>query len=125
MVQGRRGPSLAAKALQRRGIVSHAIGQKFEGNKPAEASVLRLIDHAHATRTQRGLDFVGTKFRARGEVHPWRNYSPRSNAARRRRGFRVCCRLTGNYPETRLAGSDHRVEESPKHRFLPRIFTEN
>jgi len=71
MVQDRRGPSFAAKALQRRGIVSYAIGQKFDGDKPAEASVLCLIDHAHATRTQRALDFVGTKFRARGEVHPW------------------------------------------------------
>ena len=66
-----RAPGFAAKALQRGGIVSYAVGQKFEGDKPAEASVLCLIDHAHATRTQRGLDFVGTKFRARGEVHPW------------------------------------------------------
>ena len=53
MVQGRRGPGFAAKALQCRGIISHAIGQKFDGDKPAEASVLRLIDHARATRTQR------------------------------------------------------------------------
>jgi hypothetical protein len=51
MVQSGRGPSFAAKASQRRGIVGHAIRQKFEGDKPAEASILRLIDHAHATRT--------------------------------------------------------------------------
>jgi hypothetical protein len=49
MIQGRRGPSFAAKALQRRGIMSNAIGKKLEGYKPAKADILGFVDHAHAS----------------------------------------------------------------------------
>jgi hypothetical protein len=48
MIQGRRGPSFAAKALQRRRIMRNAIGKKLEGYKPAEADILGFVNYAHA-----------------------------------------------------------------------------
>jgi hypothetical protein len=52
MIQGRRGPSFAAKALQRSRIMSNAIGKKFEGYKPAEADILSLVHHTHPPTAQ-------------------------------------------------------------------------
>ena len=52
MIERRGGTGLAAEALQRLGIASYVIGQKFEGNKPAQARVLGLVDNAHAATTE-------------------------------------------------------------------------
>ena len=46
------------------------LGQNFDGDGALEARVPRPVDLAHATRTEWGLDFIGTEFCARGEGHP-------------------------------------------------------
>ena len=44
-------------------------GRILIGNRAIEASVPGPIYFAHAARTQRRLDFVGTEFRAGGQSH--------------------------------------------------------
>jgi hypothetical protein len=44
-------------------------GENLDGNGAIETRVFRAIDLAHAPRAEGRLDFIGTKFRARGEGH--------------------------------------------------------
>ena len=53
MVQRRRRPRLAPKALQRQRFARRIFGQELQRHQTAERRVLRLVDHAHAARAQR------------------------------------------------------------------------
>src|SRR5208337_1575295 len=52
--------------------------QNLDRDRPFKPGVACAVDFAHTARTQRGLDFVGTKFGARGECHARANYSVRA-----------------------------------------------
>jgi hypothetical protein len=58
MIQRRGGAGLAAEALQRRRIASQIVGQELESDEAAQARVLGLVDHAHATAADLFQDAV-------------------------------------------------------------------
>src|SRR5581483_6970640 len=58
MVQCGGGACLAAKALQRLAVVSHFVGKKLKGDKPAQARVLSLVDYPHPAAAQFSCDAV-------------------------------------------------------------------
>ena len=58
IVERRRGARLAAKPLDRLGVLGDVVGKKLERNIPAEPVVSGLVDHAHPTPAQLFQDAV-------------------------------------------------------------------
>ena len=52
MVQSRRCPRFAAKALQSLRVFGHVLRQELQSNKAAEFEVLSFINHTHAAATE-------------------------------------------------------------------------
>ena len=61
-------------------VISESFGKHFDGNKPIESRVFRLIDFAHTTRAKEGKNLVGSKLRTWSERHECRDYSPNDPA---------------------------------------------
>jgi hypothetical protein len=49
VIQPRRGPSLALKAVQRLAVAEQVVRNELQGHMAAEAHIFRLIDNAHAS----------------------------------------------------------------------------
>ena len=52
VIQGGRGASLAAEALEGLGIVGYIFRQKLERDEAAKLSVLSLVDHPHSATAE-------------------------------------------------------------------------
>jgi len=63
--------SFTHETLLEFGIGREMSGENLDGNRPIKARVLRAVDLAHTARPERRLNFVGAKFCARGQSHPW------------------------------------------------------
>jgi hypothetical protein len=59
----------AVKALPGLGAFGKMGGENLDGNGAVETGVAGTIDLAHASRTKRRLDFIGTEFCARSKSH--------------------------------------------------------
>jgi hypothetical protein len=71
MTELRDSLSLAVKLCFQIGRGDQRRIQNLDRNHPIEARVAGAIHFAHSARAQLGLDFIGTKFRTRGQRH-WR-----------------------------------------------------
>ena len=71
MLQRRDGARLALETLFQLRAGSQARRQNLDRDCAVESGIPRPIHFAHSARTQRKLDFVGAKFRARGQSHAW------------------------------------------------------
>ena len=69
MIQRGNGTSFALETLLEFGIGGKMSRENLDGNGAIETRVFRAIDLAHAPCAEGRLDFIGTKFRARGEGH--------------------------------------------------------
>jgi hypothetical protein len=69
MVQRGRRARFLREPLQALGIGRERRGQNLDRDGTVQPRVAGTIDFAHAARAQRRFDFVGAKFRARGEGH--------------------------------------------------------
>ena len=69
---------LLLETASRLRIGGECAGEHFDGNRPIEPSVTRAVDLAHATRTNRGDDFIRAKTCAGLERHAKRNCSRRT-----------------------------------------------
>ena len=65
------GFGLALHALFQFRVGGKMRRQDLDGDGSVEAGVLGAIDFSHATRAKRGLNFIGTKFRAGSKGHGW------------------------------------------------------
>jgi hypothetical protein len=52
MIQRGRRLGFASKPFERLAVLREIFRKELEGNEAAEASVLRLVDHAHAAATE-------------------------------------------------------------------------
>jgi hypothetical protein len=52
MIQGRSRARFPLKPFQGRLVIRVFVGQKLQGNRPAQAGVFRLVDHTHAAAPQ-------------------------------------------------------------------------
>src|ERR1700722_5262264 len=66
MIQRRYGPSFALKPFFQFGVRGEMLREDFDRYVSAQARVAGAVHFAHSTGTNRGLDFVGAKFCARG-----------------------------------------------------------
>ena len=66
MIQRGNGAGFALETLLEFGIGGEMSGENLDGNGAIEARVFRAVDLAHAAGAERGLNFVGTEFCARG-----------------------------------------------------------
>src|SRR3990170_6014231 len=69
VVQARDGTGLPLEAVTKSGVVGEVRGQDLDGHRAIETGVLCLVHLSHATRTDRGDDFVGTQLCAGSERH--------------------------------------------------------
>ncbi len=69
MVQRGNGAGFALEALLGLEIGRKMRRKNLDGDSAFEARVAREVHFAHAASTQRGLNFIRTEFRARGEGH--------------------------------------------------------
>ena len=52
MIEGGGGSSFASEAFDGLGVLGNVVGEEFQGDITAEASVFGLINHAHAAPTE-------------------------------------------------------------------------
>jgi hypothetical protein len=52
MIQGRYSTSLTLEPFNGRAILRQLVGEKLQGDRPAESDVFCLVDHAHAAGTE-------------------------------------------------------------------------
>ena len=87
------------------------VWQNLNGNNAIEAGVASAVDLAHATGAERRLNFVGAKFRARGQGHLGAKLHVTSGEAAIASSGALCRKLQLYW---RISRNIHQVE----HRFL-------
>jgi hypothetical protein len=76
MIQRGDGSCFALESLLRDWVGSELRRKNFNGDGSIEARVFGTVDFAHATGSQRGDDFIGTKLGAGNERHKLGDYTP-------------------------------------------------
>lgn len=69
MIQSSGGQRLLLKPAHAVGIKRKCLRQHLDRNVAAKTGIAGAINLSHAARAQKGNNFVGTKLRARSEVH--------------------------------------------------------
>ena len=70
MIERRGGARFLEESLLRLDISRRGIRQELHRHLPAQPGIASTIDLAHASRSERGEDFVGSEAEAGGEVSP-------------------------------------------------------
>ena len=69
VIQRRDGTGFALEAVLKFGTGGKMRGENLDGDGAVEAGVIGAVDFAHAAGAERGLNFVGAEFCARGQGH--------------------------------------------------------